>query len=208
MPEFTHTIACQDRDFPEWHGGRRHAYVWALELSEPELRKCVDAARARLAGLVLPRYRRQPHVTVAFAGLAAEPGHHGYDGAALASDLERLAPSVQGPVEVRATGWGSFPMVPYLGVEATWLTGAHRVLDGGVGEAHGMSFRPHVTVGHWLGEWPRGEVLARLDAPVPAQVWTVAELSLLRYDTDDVAGPLTAMGRMDLTSGNWLPVSP
>ena len=77
MPDFTHTIACEDRDFPEWHGGRRHAYVWALEIPAPDLQECLHAARNRLAGLVLPRYERQPHITVAFAGLDAEPGQAG-----------------------------------------------------------------------------------------------------------------------------------
>lgn len=203
MPDFTHTIACQDRDFPEWHGGRRHAYVWALELPEPDVRECLAEARSRLSGLLLPRYERQPHVTIAFAGLAAEPGHVGYDDTTLAADLARLAPLAQGPVEVRATGWGSFPMVPYLAVESPWLDGAHRVLDGGVGAAHDMSYVPHVTVGHWSGEWVRGDVLDRLDGPVPEQAWTVPEMSLLRYETHDIAGPLEPVGRLNLISGDW-----
>ncbi len=203
MQEFTHTIACQDRDFPEWHGGRRHAYVWALELDAPALLECLDAARSRLDGLLLPKYRRQPHVTVAFGGLAAEPGHSGYDDASLADDLIRLAPLVDGPVKVHATAWGSFPMVPYLGVAADWLPRAHEVLDGGVGAAHGMTYLPHVTVGHWAGEWPRDDVLERLTAPVPDEVWSVEELSLLRYETHDIAGPLKPVGRLNLTTGLW-----
>ncbi|MDO5736159.1 MAG: 2'-5' RNA ligase family protein, partial [Propionibacteriaceae bacterium] len=182
MP-FTHTIACQDRDFPEWHGGRSHALVWALELDGPDVREAVAEARARLDGLVLPRYERQPHVTVAFAGLAAQEGLTGYDDEQLQADLTRLRPLVDGAVELRATGWGTFPMVPYLAVESPWLAEAHRVLDDGVGAAHGMPYLPHLTLGHWRGQWRRHEVLERLDAPLPTGRWIVGELSLLRYET-------------------------
>ena len=63
------TIASEDRDFAEWHGGRTHAAVWAFELDLPEVREMIAAAHRRLGHLLLPRYARQPHVTVAFAGL-------------------------------------------------------------------------------------------------------------------------------------------
>lgn len=199
--QFTHTIACQDRDFPEWHGGRRHALVWALELDTTDLHECVDAARSRLSGLLLPRYGRQPHVTVAFAGLVAEPGLAGYDKTRLETDLSRLQPLLDGPVDLRATGWGSFPMVPYLAVESGWLAGAHAALDDG---GHQMSYLPHVSMGHWAGEWPREMVLARIAAPIPAHTWRVSDVSLLRYETHDIAGALETVGRLNLHDGTWL----
>lgn len=208
MPRFEETIACQDRDFPEWHGGRHHALVWALELDAPGLQHVVDAARTRLDGLLLPRYDRQPHVTVAFAGLGAQPGLPGYDDLRLAQDLASLKPLVRGSVELRPTGWGSFPMVPYLGVGSQWLVDAHRVLDRGAGEAHGMGYVPHVTLGHWCGRWPRRAVLDRLEAPLPTHTWRVGALSLMRYETHDIAGELEPVGRLDLSGGVWTPASP
>ncbi|MEO7586463.1 MAG: 2'-5' RNA ligase family protein [Arachnia sp.] len=199
---FTHTIACDDRDFPEWHGGCSHALVWALELDQPDLVTAVAAARARLEGLLLPLYDRQPHVTVAFGGLAEGDGVAGYGGERLTRDLHRLRPLLDGPVELRATGWGSFPMVPYLAVESPWLQAVHDLLDDGAA-AHGMSYMPHVTVGHWAGAWRRDDVLARLDATPPAGPWRVGALSLLRYETHDIAGALEVVGRLDLTDGTW-----
>ena len=199
MP-FTHTIACEDRDFPEWHGGRRHALVWALELHAPELQGCLADARSRLKDLLLPRYDRQPHVTIAFAGLAAEAGLPGYDEVRLAADLSCLSALRAGPIELRASKWNSFPMVPYLAVESAWLHHAHAALDDG---EHPMDYVPHLTVGHWAGRWPRHEVLARLEAPVPTETWHVVELSLLRYDTPDIAGPLEVVGRFNLANAGW-----
>ncbi|RMB61867.1 2'-5' RNA ligase family protein [Tessaracoccus antarcticus] len=202
MTPFTHTISCQDRDFPEWHGGRTHALVWALELRQPDVGDVVTSARARLDGLLLPRYERQPHVTVAFGGLAGDDGLAGYGGERLANDLSSLRPLLEGPLEVSATGWGSFPMVPYLAVESPWLPRAHQLLDHGATE-HGMTYLPHVTLGHWAGEWRRDDVLDRLDAPLPTRSWSVGELSLLRYETHDIAGRLEPVGRLDLTHGTW-----
>lgn len=203
MRPFTHTTACQDRDFPEWHGGRRHALVWALELDDTELQRTVADARQRLDGLLLPRYERKPHVTVAFAGLVAEPGLPGYDDHHLTHDVAHLRPLVSGPVQLQTTGWGSFPMVPYLGVASAWLAVAHAALDQGASRIHGMTYVPHVTLGHWCGAWPRDEVMGRLEGPLPQGPWLVNALSLLRYETHDIAGPLEPVGRLDLTSGQW-----
>ena len=200
---FTHTIACEDRDFPEWHGGRTHALVWALLLDDADTRLCIDDARRRLGGLVLPRYERQPHVSVAFAGLAEEPGLPGYGQDELAADLERIRPLLEGPVEMRAARWGSFPMVPYLGVQADWLHRARAALDRQAVEVHEMPYVPHVTVGHWRGRWSRETVMGRLGQSPPVRSWQVRELSLLRYESVDIAGPLETVGSLDLTNGHW-----
>lgn len=205
---FTHTTACQDRDFPEWHGGRKHALVWALLLDDPAVQQCVAAARVRLEGLLLPRYARQPHVTVAFAGLASEPGLPGYDEEHLAGDLATIRPLIDGPVELRATGWGSFPMVPYLAVESDWLHRAHAALTGHAGHPNQMPYVPHITLGHWSGTWPRKTVLEKLGAPGPQRIWQVPRLSLLRYETHDIAGRLEPVGSLDLALSRWTHASP
>ncbi len=202
---FTHTIACEDRDFPEWHGGRSHALVWALLLDEPGVAQCIAAARQRLGALILPRYERQPHVTVAFAGLAAEPGLPGYDSQDLDADLAVIRTLLDGPVTVRPAGWGSFPMVPYLAVESDWLHRARGALDRDAVELHQLPYVPHMTLGHWSGRWKRESVLERLDAPTPRRGWQVHSLSLLRYETSDIAGGLTPVGSLDLAHGRWLP---
>ncbi len=202
---FTHTTTCQDRDFPEWHGGRTHALVWALLIGDRELEQCIAGARSRLDGLLLPRYLRQPHITVAFAGLAAEPGLPGHGDDELTEDLARLQPLIHGAVTIRPTLWGTFPMVPYLAVESPWLFQAHAALNRSTDEDHGMSFIPHVTIGHWAGAWRRDTILERLQAPVPTQNWKVSELSLLRYETHDIAGPLQPVGGLDLLTGRWRP---
>lgn len=186
---------------PGWHGGRSHALVWALELGEPAHR-LTDLARRRLGPVLLERYERQPHVTISYAGLMRGPGADGYDPDALVVDLERLRPLLRGPVTVVAQGWDSFPMVPYLGLASDWLHQAHAALP--TPGFHGaMTYRPHLTVGQYATRLPLAEACALL-APLPSTgAWQVGEVSLLRYDTDDISGPLTAEGRLDLTSGQF-----
>ena len=186
---------------PGWHGGRSHALVWALELGDPADR-LMRAARRRLGPALLERYERQPHATVSYAGLLGGSEADGYGPSSLARDLSRLRPLVRGPVAVVAQDWDSFPMVPYLALAADWLHLAHAALP--TPGFHGaMTYRPHLTVGQYARRMPLAEVRRSLAGLPAAGEWVVGQLSLLHYDTEDISGPLTAEGHLDLTSGEF-----
>lgn len=195
------TIACEDRDFAEWHNGHRYAAVWAFELDQPEVRDLLDQARHRLKPLLLPRYERQPHVTVAFAGLIADED---FSDEHLDADLALLRGLHTGPVTLRATGWDSFPMVPYLRVDADWPHAAREALNRSRPLA-AESYQPHVTVGLYSVVVPVQEAVGLLAELPCGGSWELPELSLLRYETADVVGPLEVVGRLDLTTGDWSP---
>lgn len=191
------TIACEDRDFPEWHGGAPHAYLWGV-------RAPVDLApaHAALSGYLLPRYDRDPHVTVAFCGLSSQFGPEVLD-----DDLRRLEGLAEGPVTVHPDGWATFLPSPMLRVRSDWLTRAHLALSEGKPDRIPEPYTPHVTIGFYGGEFPLEEPLARLATLAQPEPWTVTELELLRYDTHDIAGPLTTVGAWNLTSGRWSPAA-
>lgn len=65
----TLTIACVDADFPAWRKGRARAFAWVVGPGLPGADVLIALGRRRLAGYLLERYERQPHVTVAFCGL-------------------------------------------------------------------------------------------------------------------------------------------
>lgn len=201
----TDTVACRDRDFVEWHGGCTHALVWAALVDVDGVRGVVRDARGRLGDILLPRYDRQPHVTVAYVGLVpadgATPVEAPVDGGRLAADLSALRSLGARPYRLTVAGWGSFPMVPYLRVDAPALHDAHRALHprGAPGP-----YVPHVTLGHYRQARPMPDVAARLDGwTAPAVDVEVREWALLRYETRDIAGPLTIVGTLSLPDGNW-----
>lgn len=202
-----HTVACEDRDFAEWHGGRTHAVAWVLELDHPDVRRMVAAARARLEGYLLRGYLRQPHVTLVFGGLVGE-GDDEYGQARLEADIRLLRRLAAGPVALRADGWGTFPMVPHLALADDWLPHAHAVLTSDAPPEHAMDYRPHVSVGHYRGRWPLAEPLELLREVPASGEWVVPELSLVRFRTSRIAGPLQVVGRLDLTTGTWSTVTP
>lgn len=203
----THTLACKDRDFVEWHGGRSHAVAWALELDHPDVRRMVAAARARLEGYLLRGYLRQPHVTLVFGGLVGD-GDDEYGQARLEADIALLRRLAAGPVRLRADGWGTFPMVPHLCLADDWLSHAHGVLTHDAPAEHAMEFRPHVSVGHYGGRWPIEEPLELLREVPATGEWVVPELSLVRFQTSRIAGPLQVVGRLDLATGGWTTLIP
>ena len=199
------TVACQDRDFVEWHGGCRQALVWAALVDTDGVREAVAAARGRLADVLLPRYERRPHVTIAYAGLLPTPGatpaEQPYGPDRLARDILTLRRLAARPFRVQVGGWGSFPMVPYLSAGAPELHRAHAALGGG---STVETYVPHVTVGHYAVSRPLAEVAARLDGwAAPRVEVEVSEWALMAYETHDIAGPLDIVGVLSLADGTW-----
>lgn len=194
----SYTVACEDRDHPEWHRGIDRAYLWGF-LVDMDL----APARAALAGLLLPRYERQPHVTLAYCGLAEME----FDDARLAADLARLRRAADGPVGLRPVGWGSFLGSPMLEVTGDWLQGAHALLAGEDEVRRLRPYRPHITLGFYSGRWPVARVLDALAAVPPPGGWHVEQLHLLSYATRDIAGELHVEGRFDLATGGFARVT-
>ena len=58
------TLPSEQRDFVEWHRGRPHYAVWAVALDDAAIDARLDQLRAALQPLLLPDYRRQPHITL------------------------------------------------------------------------------------------------------------------------------------------------
>ena len=186
------TMPCEDRDFHQWHRGIPHAYLWGFRT-----RTDIRPARAALDGLILSRYERDPHVTVAYCGLeGTEFTSEQHD-----DDLRRLRPLCGGPVRITPWRWASFPPSPMLELRSPWVHEAHDALSEGLPHRILRPYRPHVTVGFYSVAVPFDEPAARMaTVPLP-EPFEVDALELLRYDTHDIAGPLTVVGRLDLSTG-------
>ena len=195
-PEYTQV--CEDRDFAEWHGGCPWCAVWVLRVDSLEVDARVARARQRLAPWLLPRYERQPHITLAYRGLMAEQGGAEFAAAQLQADVLALKHAQLQPFTARLRGIGSFSTVPYFSVEAdTPLQEAHEALASAQPYV-GWHYVPHVTLGHYSRQVPMATVMTAWQAAEPDLDVAVNALWLARYRTHDIAGPLSYEGRFDL----------
>ena len=208
----THTLACEDRDFVAWHQGCQWCAVWVVELDLPALHARVDLARDALAPWLLPGYARQPHITVAYRGLMdTGEGHPAaeYGCADLQRDVAQLQQlPIDEEVAVQVQGVGSFDTVPYLALsDAGPLQQWHAALAP-ASPWPGWHYVPHVTLGHYAHTTALAPLLHRLTAAVghaPALRCAVRTLSLVRYRSACIAGPLTVDGRFDLRTRCYTP---
>ncbi|WP_368736564.1 2'-5' RNA ligase family protein, partial [Zoogloea oryzae] len=104
------TLRNERRDFPEWHLGRPHYALWAVDVDLPDVRHAVAGADAHLAGLLLDGYRRQPHITLALCGFpTADPQHpDDYSPARLAAQVAALAAGAPAPFSLTLGALASF----------------------------------------------------------------------------------------------------
>jgi len=195
-----HSIACHDRDFTQWRGGADHALIWAVLADVDHVRAAVDSARAHWADVLLPRYDRQPHITVGYGGPVPKPGatpeDEPYTPERIAADRAAVEALGLSPFDVRIGGWDTFQMVPYLRAEAPELQAVARALR----EDRRRPYVPHVTIGMYAVSAPLSGLAGRAAGwESPSITLPVTRLSLLRYDAADVAGPLTEVDAIDLT---------
>lgn len=198
------TQVCEDRNFADWHRGCPWCAVWLLRVDVPLLCAAVEHARAAIAPWLLPRYARQPHVTLAYRGLMAgqQPHAHAEFGLQqLQRDVQALQSAYIPAFDVEIAGFGSFSTVPYIAVASSAaLQRCHDVLMA-LAPYPDWHYVPHVTLGHYARQLPIPTVLHQLQqhaagqqiAPVP-----VSALWLARYQTEDIAGRLFFEGRFDL----------
>lgn len=204
------TQPCEDRDFADWHQGCPWSAVWVVWLGGDgaeanAVQNAVEQGRQALGPELLPRYDRQPHVTLAYRGLCAPaPGHVAaeYGVAGLRTDVQRLQALAPKPFTLQLHGVGSFTTVPYLAVSQGLpaLVQLHDALVPQV-PAPGWQYVPHVTLGHYAQKLPLAQVLAQLQVAGVGRAFIdvhVKQLALVRYAPADIAGPLVVEGWYDL----------
>ena len=202
-----HTIENVRRDFPEWHLGRPHYALWALDVDTAPVRHAMQAAGAHLDGLLLDGYRRQAHITLALCGFPCDTPQHADDfsPATLARQLDALEASGIGAFALHIGRLASFTSAPFLAVHDvdSGIARLRRALTGSAAEPGG-TYTPHVTVGLYAGAWPTAEVLPRLDAfeAGPPLRCTIDGVSLMRYAAPDIGGPLETISRFRFGHGS------
>lgn len=210
MPTIAHTEVCEDRDFAEWHQGRPWCGVWVVRAEAPRVQALVQVARSALRPWLLPRYARQPHITLAYRGLMprdAADTQAEFGLPQLLADVQALQAAQLPPFAWQLQGVGSFSTVPYLALSHSLaLHIAHEALMARM-PYPGWHYVPHITLGHYGRRLPLAEALQALQSSVPGGPLHAAQadaLWLARYRSSDIAGPLYFEGRFDLATQQYV----
>lgn len=199
-----HTLPSEQRDFVEWHRGRPQFALWAVALADPAVDARLEQLRAALQPLLLPGYRREPHVTVQLCGFAVDrpqaADEFGPD--QLQAQLAALERLRLPPFELRIGGAFSFSAAACLAVRDP--SRSLRRLRAALARPGAFDpparYVPHVTAGLYGGAWPLRAVRARLRplTALPEITVTVSKLAWMSYATAVVGGPLCTLRRCAL----------
>lgn len=209
-----HTLASEQRDFVEWHCGRPHYAVWAVSLDDAVIDARLDQLRAALQPLLLPDYRRQPHVTLQLCGFVVDMPRQADDFGPqhLQAQADALARLRLPPFELRIGGAFSFASAACLAVQdpSGSLPRLRAALSQAAASGDATPYVPHVTAGLYRGAWPMREVRQRLQAlpSLPEIAVPVTQLDWMCYDTALIDGPLRTLQRFELRSGRGGAQSP
>jgi len=173
------TLACELRDYPEWHRGRARYGVWTLPVECPRILSRFERARAQLSEWLHDDYRRQAHITLFVCGFPAEQPRFDDD-----FPLERLAAQQQAlrelgaaPFELQIGGLDSFASAPFLTVSDPdqRLAALRAALGKHSTEIRQSPYHAHLTVGLYVRAVPCAQMRQRLAAfadrdPLPLTV--------------------------------------
>ena len=185
-----------DRNFVEWHQGRPYYYIWAVMIDEPCWLKQLTSSQRLLTPYLVENYARQAHISLLPAGFLR----------ANSLSMEAIIGLVTQYVafDIELGPLDSFTGSPYHQIknpthQLTALRKAFRSIaadpNSKVEDTH---YVPHLTVGLYNGVYPLGDVGTELMInAIPAQCppVTVTSLSLIRYQTQTIKGPLEEVAR-------------
>ena len=199
------TLRNERRDFPEWHRGRPHYLLWAIDTDLPAVRARVVAAQRALDGLLLDGYRRQPHITLALCGFparGAEPAVDEFDLDWLQARVAALEAARVAPFTLAIGGLESFSSAPFLHVGGALaaLAALRACLHADAPHPQG-EYVPHVTVGLYADALPTAAVAPRFAAcAAPPLHFTVERICLMRYAAAEIGGALSTLAEWDLAA--------
>ena len=185
----THTFANQDRDFPEWHGGIARYGFWAVTVECPHWQALFADAGRHVSEYVLPGYDRQPHITIAAAGLLDE-AH--LSGALRQRQAEAVRGARQAAFDLQVGPLDSFTGSPHVAVHdpTGGLSRLRSRLHAVARHNPPATYRPHMTVGLYrdafcLASMHRHLATFRMPALPPLRV---REISFCAYATHELQG--------------------
>ncbi|SDS31634.1 2'-5' RNA ligase family protein [Pseudomonas oryzae] len=200
------SIACERRDYPEWHRGRPRYAVWTVPVDCPRVLARLQRAQQHLGAWLHVGYRRQAHITLFVCGFPAEQPHFDDDfpGERLAAQLTALDTLDANRFELQIGGLDSYASAPFLTVADPQgrLAQLRTALATHSTEIRQAPYHPHLTVGLYARTLPRQTLRQRLgefsdSAPLTL---TVRELHYSTYAAAELFGTLRCERRVVLSA--------
>lgn len=198
------TIACERRDYPEWHRGRQRYGVWTLPVDCPRVLARLTRARTHLGAWLHADYRRQAHVTLFVCGFPAGQARFDDDFPAdrLAAQLDALRRLDARPFELHIGGLDSYASAPFLTVDDPdqRLEPLRAALAGHSAEIRQSPFHAHLTVGLYARTVAGAGLQQRLGGFTDSEplALPVRELHYSTYAAAELSGPLRTEHRLAL----------
>ncbi len=200
------TLPTENRDYKEWHRGRKKFAVWTIDIQSQPVQSRFDAARAHLAEFLFKPYQRQPHITLFVGGFLAEVERFEDDYTFEDIDycLRQLREAKLSPFQIAIGGINSFAAAPFF--EVFDLSGGieriRNVLSDTRFEIREAKYIPHLTIGLYSGPFQTKTVVEKISSFYPESPIShcVDKISLITYSAYKIAGPLVVEYAFDLRS--------
>jgi 2'-5' RNA ligase len=196
MPHgFSHSLACELRDYPEWHKGRSRYGVWVLQVDNQAVLARLEQARQWLGDWLHPPGIRQAHITLFVCGFSAEQAAHDDDFTApqLAAQLSALQALKPPRFSLHIGPARSFSSAAYLEVLDTeqQLSPLRQALAGPCQEIRQSAYVPHLTLGLYRQRIRRELIEQRLaQLPSTPLELPISHLHYATYDAREQHGEL------------------
>lgn len=196
-------LACELRDYPEWHRGRERYAVWLIDADTPAVRERLALLQEQLGDLFVPQ-RRQPHITLFVCGFidGAVTLDDDFDSQALPVQQQALQHLALPAFELRIGGPDSFDSAAFLRIDdpAAALPALREALGRGAHEIRFGPYVPHLTLGLYRAAFAKDALRARFAAlpALPPLRLRVEQLHFCSYAARELGSPLETLLRVGL----------
>ncbi len=190
------SIACELRNYPEWHCGRSRYGLWLLPVQCPTLLAHIARLRLQLADLLHPPGRRQAHISLFICGFSSGLRRldDDFSKAQLQGQLRELGRDPGIALELQIGKPDSFASAAILPIQdpSGQLQAWRQRLAKHAPEVRQAPYLPHITLGLYRRSLPAEQLRERLNAlhlaaPQPLQV---RQLHYATYSARQLFGPL------------------
>lgn len=199
-----HSLACELRDYPEWHRGRSRYAVWVLPVQCPILLAHIDRVHQQLSDVLHPPGRRQAHITLFVCGFISGNARHDDDFSKqhLQQQLKAMGRQSRQPLDLLIDQPDSFASAVFLPVydPSGQLQHWRTQLSEQSTEVRQSPYHAHITLGLYRRSVDAALLrarLAELAEEAPRQL-RVKSLQLCHYRARQLFSPLRVRHSLQL----------